>query len=309
MRAVTYDSYGEPSRLRLTQQPTPKCAPGEVLIRVRCAAVNPVDWKIMAGYLDRILYVQFPAIPGWDVAGVVESVGLDTPEFRAGDEVLAYARKDFVHGGTFAEFVSVPVRAVARKPSALSWEQAAGLPLAGLTARQLLDRIGLHSGGSQTVLVHAAAGGVGALAVQLARNAGARVIGTASARNHDFLRSLGCEPVAYGPGLLERVRALAPEGVDLVADCVGGVLDVTRAVLKEGGRHGSVVDASVAEAGGQYVWGRPDGAELERLAQVAAEGRLTVAIERAFPLREAAKALDLNRSGHVRGKVVLRVSP
>ena len=306
MRAMTYDTYGGPEVLGLTEQPRPKVGPGEVLVRVRSASVNPVDWKLMSGGLDPVMDVRFPVVPGWDVSGVVEAVGFDTPEFSPGDDVLAYARKDYVHGGTFAELVSVPVRALARKPASMSWDEAAGLPLAGLTALRLLKR--LEVGAGDTVLVHAAAGGVGSLAVQIARSLGARVIGTASERNHDRLRELGAEPVAYGDGVVERIRALAPEGVDAVADFVGEVLDVTTAVLAEGGRHASIADGSVTEAGGHYIWVRPDGAELAHLTSLVERGELTVPVAQTFPLEELADAFRLNAEGHTAGKIVLRVS-
>lgn len=178
MRAMAYETYGGTEVLSETRLPLPKLGPGEVLVRVRCAAVNPVDWKIMAGGLDPLMDVVYPVVPGWDVAGTVEKVGIDVPEYAEGDEVIAYARKDYVHGGTFAEFVTVPVRALAHKPASLSWAEAAGLPLAGLTAYQLLTRLG--TGKDDTVLIHGAAGGVGSLGVQIARSLGARVIGTAS---------------------------------------------------------------------------------------------------------------------------------
>ena len=306
MRAITYDQYGDPDNLTLSDVPDPKVGPAEVLIRVRSASVNPVDWKVAAGGLDPLMNITFPAIPGWDVAGVVERVGLDTPEFQPGDEVIAYARKDWVHGGTFAELVTVPVRAVARKPKALDWDQAAGLPLAGLSAYQLLSRLGLAKG--ETVLVHAAAGGVGSLAVQIAKATGARVIGTASEANHDWLRELGAEPVIYGEGLPERVRELAPEGVDVVADFVGGVLDDTLEVLKEAGRHGSIVDGSVAEKGGLYAWVRPNAADLQALADLADRGLLTVPVAEVFPLEKAAEAFRVSQGGHVRGKIAIEVS-
>ncbi|MCQ4321570.1 NADP-dependent oxidoreductase [Stutzerimonas stutzeri] len=306
MKAMIYERYGEPEVLQLSEQPMPKVAPGEVLIRVRCAAVNPVDWKLMSGKLDAVMPTFFPVIPGWDVAGTVEAVGFDVPEFEPGDQVLSYARKDFVQGGTYAEFVSVPVRAVARKPEALGWDEAAGLPLAGLTAYQLLTRLGTQR--DDTVLVHAASGGVGVMGAQIARNLGARVIGTASRKNHDFLRALGIEPVEYGDGLADRVRALAPDGVDVVADFVGGVLPVTRAVLREGGRHASIVDASVSEAGGHYIWVRPSGEDLQVLADMAADGRLEVPIAERFALERAADAMRLNQTGHVRGKVIVQVT-
>ena len=306
MRAMTYDAYGDPSVLRLTQQPRPKLGPGEVLVRVRSASVNPVDWKLMSGGLDAVMDVRFPVVPGWDVAGVVEAVGFDTPEFAPGDEVMAYARKDYVHGGTFAELVTVPARALAPKPHSLSWDEAAGLPLAGLTAWRVLKRLGVTDG--DTVLVHGAAGGVGSLGVQLARSLGARVIGTASERNHERLRELGAEPVTYGDGLADRVRALAPDGVDAVADFVGGVLDATLAVLAEGGRHASVADASVAQSGGAYVWVRPDGVELAELGDLTDAGVLTVPVARTFPLEELADAFRFSAEGHAAGKVVVRVS-
>jgi NADPH:quinone reductase-like Zn-dependent oxidoreductase len=306
MKAITFAEYGDPDILQLTDVPDPKVGPGEVLIRVRSASVNPVDWKVMKGYLDGLMVVQFPAIPGWDVSGVVEAVGPDTPEWSPGDEVIAYARKDWVQGGTFAELVSAPVRTVARKPKSLDWHQAAGLPLAGLTAYQLLARLGLKEG--ETVLVHAAAGGVGLFAVQIARALGARVIGTASEGNHEFLRGLGAEPVTYGAGLAERVGALAPDGVDVVADFVGGVLDVTKAVLKSGGRHGSIADSTVAEAGGIAAWVRPNAGDLTALGDLADSGKLTVPVAEVFALADASKAFELSQTGHVRGKIAVEVS-
>ena len=306
MKAITYAEYGDPSVLTLSDVPEPKVGPGEVLIRVKSASVNPVDWKIVAGYLDPMMNVELPAIPGWDVSGVVEAVGFDTPEFEVGDEVIAYARKDWVKGGTYAELVTAPARTVAKKPKALDWHQAAGLPLAGLTAYQLLTRLGAKSG--DTVLVHAAAGGVGILAVQIAKSFGARVIGTASEKNHDFLRELGAEPVTYGDGLAERVRELAPEGVDVVADFVGGVRDTTKAVLADGGRHGSIVEAEVQEDGGLYLWVRPNPDDLAALADLADAGKLTVPVADVFPLEQTADAFTTSAGGHVRGKVIISVS-
>lgn len=196
MRAMAYETYGGTEVLSEIRLPLPKLGPGEVLVRVKCAAVNPVDWKIMAGGLDGLMDVIYPVIPGWDVAGTVERVGIDVPEYAEGDEVMAYARKDYVHGGTFAEFVTVPVRALAHKPASLDWAEAAGLPLAGLTAYQVLTRLG--TGKDDTVLIHGAAGGVGSLAVQIARSLGARVIGTASPAT-----TTGCANSAANPSRTE----------------------------------------------------------------------------------------------------------
>ena len=305
VRASYYTEYGGPEVLTTGELPEPKVGPGEALVRVRSASVNPVDWKLMSGGLDPVMDVVFPVVPGWDVAGVVEKVGFDTPEVTPGDEVIAYARKDFVHGGTFAELVTVPVRALAFRPKSLDWDAAAGLPLAGLTAQRVLDAVGVRDG--DTVLVHAAAGGVGALAVQVARSLGARVVGTASERNHEFLASLGVEPVAYGDGVVERVRALAPDGVDAVVDLVGGVLEVTQAVLRDGGRHASIADGSVAQAGGRYVWVRPDGSALAALADLADAGSLAVPVAATFGLDEVADAFRLSAEGRTRGKIAIRV--
>lgn len=304
MRAVVYDRYSqELEGLEVRDVAEPKLFAGSVLIEVRAASVNPVDWKIMAGYLDGMIDARFPVIPGWDVAGVVVAVGPDTPEFRVGDEVLAYARKETVSAGTFAERVAVPAEAVALKPAELSWEQAAGLPLAGGTALRAVDALGDLEG--RVLLVHAAAGGVGSLAVQIAVARGARVIGTASERNHEFLRSLGAEPVAHGEGLAERVRALAGGPVDAVADFVGGQLEATLAVLRADGPHVSVADDSVVEHGGRIIWVRVDGVETARLAELARSGVLRVEIAGTFGLEEVGDAFRASRTGRTRGKLVI----
>ncbi|MYR05510.1 zinc-binding dehydrogenase [Gordonia sp. SID5947] len=311
MRAITYSRFGGPDVLALTDLPTPKVGPDSVLVRVRASSVNPVDWKVREGYLDAIMDTLFPVIPGWDVAGVVEQVGLDTPEFEVGDEVFGYVRKDAVGGevagGTFAEFVAAPVRTLARKPAAWSFEEAAAVPLAGLTGYQTNHRAGVQSG--HTVLVQAAAGGVGSFAVQIARSIGARVIGTASEGNHDYLRSLGAEPVTYGEGLADRVRDLAPEGVDVVLDYVGGeALDSVPQVLRTGGTVASITDARARdEFGGHYVWVRPDVADLTELARLGDAGKLKPEIAEVFELTDAAAAHERSASGHVRGKIVVRV--
>jgi len=306
MKAVTYSEFGGAEVLHVVDRPEPHVGPDTVLVKVVAAGLNPVDYKIREGYLEGLLDTTLPAVPGWDVAGVVVKPGLDTPELAVGDEVLAYVRKDTVSDGTLAEYVAVPVRTAAKKPAGLSFDEAAALPLAGLTALQTIRRAGVTEG--QTVLVHAAAGGVGLLAVQIARHLGARVIGTASEGNHDVLRELGAEPVTYGDGLAERVRELAPDGVDVVLDLVGGVLETTKALLAEGGRHGSITDGTVAEAGGLSAWVRPDSADLQALADLADAGALTVPVAEVFALEDAAKAYALSQGGHVRGKIAIEVS-
>lgn len=304
MRAAVYDAYTENfDDITVRELPDPKLPPASVLIEVRAAGVNPVDWKLVGGHLDPVMPTQFPVTPGWDVAGVVVGLGFDTPEFSIGDEVVAYARKDVLGGGTFAEKVAVPVRAVAPKPKSLSWEQAGGLPLAGGTALRTLESLGDLEG--RTVLVHGASGGVGSFAVQIAKAAGARVIGTASETNHEYLRGLGAEPVTYGDGLVERVLDAAGGKVDGVADFVGGVLDDTLAVLTEGGPHASVADPSVAEQGGRYIWVRPDGSETARLGLLVDEGKLTVDVAGTYGLDDVPQAFKDSATGHVRGKLVI----
>lgn len=306
MKAIAYDHFGSADVLELKDLPDPHPGSDSVLVQVKAASLNPVDYKVREGYLQGVIDTVFPVVPGWDVAGVVVKAGLDTPEFAVGDEILAYARKDVISGGTLAELVEVPVRTAARKPEGLSFEAAAALPLAGLTALQTVRRAGV-AGGS-TVLIHAAAGGVGSYATQLAVLAGARVVGTASAGNHDYLRSLGAEPIAYGEGLVDAARALAPEGFDVILDFVGnGALDTVPQLLRAGGTAASITDpAARDEYGGQYVWVRPDSADLAELAQLAADGRLKVEVADVVQLAQAADAYRTLEGGHVRGKLVVR---
>jgi NADPH:quinone reductase-like Zn-dependent oxidoreductase len=308
VKAIALNEYGGPEVLAEMELPTPKVGPDFVLVRARTVGVNPVDWKIREGRLDGAHPCHFPLIPGWDVAGVVEAVGPAVTDFNVGDEVVGYVRRDHIQFGTYAELVSAPERTLAPKPADLGWAEAGGLPLAGLTAYQA--RKAVHVGPDDTVLVHAAAGGVGHIAFQLARILGAdRVIGTAGERNHDFLRELGVEPVAYGDGLADRLRAVAPEGVDAALDTVGGeALALSARLVGKPERLASIVDAKgVKELGGAYVFVKPNTADLTALAAFAAEGRLTVHVQRTFPLAEAADAQRLVQAGHVRGKVVLEV--
>jgi NADPH:quinone reductase-like Zn-dependent oxidoreductase len=308
VKAIVMSQYGGPDVLKFTADaPEPKVGPDFVLVRAKAAGVNPVDWKIRKGDLDGLFETDFPVIPGWDVAGVVERTGPAVSEFSPGDEVIGYVREDHVGRGTYAELVAAPVRTLGRKPSRLSWAEAAGLPLAGLTAYQALTKA-LAVTDDDVVLIHAAAGGVGSLAVQIAIAKGARVIGTADPRNHDYLRELGAEPVAYGDGLLDRVRRLAPGGVSAALDLVGGeALDVTPELLTASGRWASIIDPSVTDRGGRYVFVRPDPYDLSTLANLADDGRLTVPVAKTFPLAEAAEAHRLSEEGHTRGKIVLEI--
>jgi NADPH2:quinone reductase len=306
MKAIAYDRFGSSDVLALQELPDPHPGSDSVLVQVKAASLNPVDYKAREGYLQGVIDTVFPAVPGWDVAGVIVKAGLDTPEFEVGDEILAYARKDVISGGTVAELVEVPVRTAARKPEGLSFEDAAALPLAGLTALQTVRRAGVSAG--STVLIHAAAGGVGSYATQLAVLAGARVVGTASEGNHEYLRSLGAEPVAYGEGLVEAARGLAPEGFGHILDFVGnGAQDTVPQLLRAGGTVASITDpAARDEYGGHYIWVRPNPEDLAELAQLAADGRLKVEVADVVELAQAADAYRTLEGGHVRGKLVVR---
>jgi len=307
MRAAVIREYGEPSVVEVTDVDDPLVGPDYVLINVAVAGVNPVDWKIVAGYLQGAFPHHLPLIPGWDVAGEVVAVGPAVTEVALGDKVAAYARKDHVQNGTFAELVAVSVRSVAKLPDGVDIVDAGAVPLAGLTAAQLMDAARVAAG--DTVLVHAAGGGVGSFAVQLAVLRGARVIGTGSASSHDYLQGLGVEPVEYGDGLVDGVRNLAPAGVDVVIDLVGGAaLAATSQLLSAEGRVASIVDAdAVKEFGGRYVFVRPDGVMLGGLLRQVADGDLRVHLAERFPLERAGDALAASKAGHVRGKVVIAV--
>lgn len=292
MRAVVIDEFGGRDRLRVADVPEPPLLPDGVRIEIRAAGVNPVDWKTREGRQKARFPHVFPVILGWDAAGVVTEVGPAVTRARPGDEVYAYCRKHFVGEGTYSEQVVVPQEFVAAKPVSLGWEEAAAVPLAALTAWQCLtERLGLAAG--ETVLVHAAAGGVGHYAAQIAVALDAKAIGTASARNADFVRGLGAEFLDYGDRVL-------PEHVDAALDPLGGrVLEATK---RAADRVVSIVEPG---AGHLYHYVRPDGLQLDGITRLVDEGRLRPHVQQAFPLEEAAAAHALLEEGHVRGKLVL----
>lgn len=309
MRAVVLDEYGGPEVLQVREVEDPKVGPDYVLVRVEAASINPVDYKIVGGHLDGAFPVVWPLVPGWDVAGEVIGVGPAVRHVEPGQRVFGYARKDLVGTGTWAEQVALPARGVAPAPEELDSVAASCLPLAGLTAWQsLVENLGVGQG--DTLLIHGATGGVGHLATQIAVARGARVIGTCSEPNHDFLRELGGEPVAYGDGLVERVREIAPDGVGAVADfAANGALEASDELLRTPGRVVSVLDPQGAsERGGTYVFVYPDVAHLRELAQLADTGGLQPHVQSVHELDAVRDAVAEASSGSVRGKVVLRVS-
>jgi NADPH:quinone reductase-like Zn-dependent oxidoreductase len=312
MLAITQDGFGGAELLAPAKVRRPEPVPTEVLVRVHATSVNPVDWKTRAGSGVAGMLGDGPVTVGWDVSGVVEETGPGVTRFAPGDEVFGMPRFPYP-ARAYAEYVTTPTRQIARKPAGLDHTHAAALPLAGLTAWQaLVDTADVQAG--QRVLVHAAAGGVGHLAVQIAKARGAHVIGTASAAKHDFVRELGADEV-----LDYRTVdfATAVSGVDVVLDSIGGD-HVTRsvAVLAPGGTVVSIrgggsdsAHEAAAAAGIRIVamMVEPDHTGLERLGALVEAGRLRVEVDRVLPLAEAAEAHRLGETGRTRGKIVLTV--
>ncbi|TRO55566.1 NADP-dependent oxidoreductase [Streptomyces sp. IB201691-2A2] len=308
MKAVQYQSFGGPEVLEVVDVPDPKMFADLVLVKIKAAALNPADLGFQSGVVDPVVDFFFPVIPGWDVAGVIEQAGEATAGFRPGDEVIGFVRGQIMHHGTYAEKISAEPRQLVRKPRNLSWAQAAGLPVAGLTAYQAIVH-SLEVTAGDTVLVHGAAGGVGHLAIQIAVARGARVIGTGSEASHEFIESLGATPVRYGDQLVEQVRKIAPNGVDAILDTAGrGSLATTQEVAALGARVASITRSAAEYAGAIDVYLYLDGDDLTRLVELTEEGKLTVHVERTFPLDKAAQAQQLLADGHVRGKIVLEDS-
>ena len=312
MRVVTQLATGGPEVLEMGQAEVPEPLPTEIRVRVAAAGVNPVDWKTRAGQGMAAVIGPPPFTVGWDVAGTVDAVGVGVTRFAVGDAVFGMPWFPRQAAG-YAEFVTAPSRHFAHRPARLSAVEAAALPLAGLTAWQgLVDVAHLRAG--QRVLVHAAAGGVGHLAVQIAKARGAYVIGTASVGKHPLLHDLGIdEAVDYRAEAFER----AVEPVDLVLDLIGGEVAVRSLdVLRPEGRlvclpSAAAVDAVAAAAeGGIRATGmlvEPDGDGLEELARLVDERRLRVLVAETFPLERAALAHRAGEMGHTSGKLVLTV--
>jgi NADPH2:quinone reductase len=302
---VQAPAYGGPEVLEVVRVPLAAPGPGEATVQVRAVGVNPIDWKSYSG----VRGADPAALPlgiGFELAGVVIAAGPGV-SLVPGDEVLGFRVT-----GAYASYVVVPEPALVRKPAGLGWPEAGGLLLAGVTAVHALTVSELREG--ETVLVHGAAGGVGLLAVQLAKLRGARVIGTASAHNHERLRELGVEPVAYGDGLIDRVRALAPDGVDVALDLVGSdeAYAVSAELVPEPGRVVTIAGFGKPDMGFR-VLGMQPGAEpghdiraaaRSEVAQLAADGKLVFPV-RSRPLAEAADAHREGMEGHTVGKVVL----
>jgi NADPH:quinone reductase-like Zn-dependent oxidoreductase len=302
MWVAGFSEHGGPDVLRLIEVETPEAGAGQVRVRVRAAGVQPYDCAVRAGWTPPGVGPELPKVPGNEFAGLVDQVGDGVRDVPVGAEVLGFGQLN-----AYAEYLVVPADQVTAKPAGMPWEVAGGFSAGAQTAHIALRALGVGKG--DTVLVHAAAGAVGTVAVQLAVEWGATVVGTASEANHEYLRSLGAIPVSYGPGLLDRVRAAAPDGVDAALDGAGGdALAVSLATVPDRERIVTLVEHDKAEGLGiRVTWNLRSAARLAELADMYARGSLRIHVRRSYPLARAADAHREVETGHGRGKVVITV--
>jgi len=308
MKAVQISEFGDRRVLTLNDIAIPTPADNEILIKVKCASVNPVDWKIREGYLQPMLNHPLPLTLGWDVSGVVAAIGSDVSGFQLGDEV--YSRPDIAKNGSYAEYQAVAADEVALKASSQSWQEAAGVPLAALTAWQsLYDQAKLAGG--ERVLIHAGSGAVGQFAIQLAKLRGATVYTTTSARNTDLVLGLGADSVIdYTKEDFSELK-----DIDVVFDTIGGETQANSwKTLKKGGRLVSITDnpdeAIAAEHGvtASFCFVQPNSVQLKALAKLADDGQLKVSIDSEFALDQVTNAHERSETGRAQGKIIINVS-
>lgn len=309
IQAVRFEHYGEVEVLNVVEVPRPTAGPGRVVVDVVAAAINPGESAIRRGLLHDRFPATFPSGEGSDLAGVVAEVGDGVNGIAVGDEVISWSDERSSH----AEAVSLPAEQVVAKPSRVPWEAAASLYVAGTTAWATVKSVGLEA--DEVVAISAAAGGVGSIAIQLARNLGATVLAIAGRGNSDWLTSMGATPVVYGEGLVDRLCAAAPEGIDAFIDCFGGGY-VDLAVNELGvapGRVDTIIDWEAGARQGTHVDGMStvdDAASvISQLASLIEREQLEVPLAATFPLRDVRRAYELLEQRHSRGKIVLVTAP
>ncbi len=302
-RAVQFDHYGDRDVLYIAEVPIPTPAPGEVVVRVRAAGINPGEAAIRNGALDKAFPTTFPSGEGSDLAGVVHSVGDGVTAFAAGDEVLGWSWTRSSH----ADYAAVPAGQLIRKPAQLSWESAGSLHVVGVTAFAAVRAVNPQAG--ETVAVSAAAGGVGSVVVQLLRTRGAKVLGIASPDNHGWLSAHGAVPVAYGAGLAERLKTAAPDGIDAFIDLFGPEyvqLAIDLGIAPH--RIETIISWEKAAEVGAKTEGSSDAtstAVLSEMAELVASGQIEIPIAATYPLQEVQQAFAQLEDRHTHGKIVL----
>ena len=309
MKAICFHEYGGPGVLKYENVPRPEPQHGQVLIQVRAAAVNPVDWKIREGWLASMIPLQLPAIAGTDVAGVVMATGQGVTDFRVGQDVYGFVG---IGSGAYAEYTTATIETIALQPRTLDYVQAASVPLVATTAWQaLFEAGGLKEG--QTVLIHGGAGGVGTFAVQLAKMKGAYVLATASSQNVEFVKGLGADEVIdYTTTRFETVA----HHVDVVLDLIGGETEQRSwGVLKPGGILVSTLgppsqeEAAKHRVRATFVQAQPTAGLLKEIARLLDSGQIKPNVGKMFPMEQARQAQELKQHGHTRGKIVLDIAP
>jgi NADPH:quinone reductase-like Zn-dependent oxidoreductase len=297
MKATQYEDYGDPDVLKLVEVDEPHAGPGEIRIAVRAVGVNAMDWKIRAGHLREMMPLSLPAGVGLDAAGIVDEVGAGVDGAAVGDAVFGTGTNTYAERAVLTDW--------ARKPDGLSFTEAAGYPVAVAAAQRILDLVGVTAG--QTVLISGAAGGVGSAAVQFALARDARVIATASEANQGYLKDLGATPTTYGDGLVERVRDLAPGGVDAALDIAGsGVIPELIELTGDASKVLSIADFTAGDHGAQVSSGGGDrSAALAEAARLFDAGQLRIPVANTFTLDQATAAHELSQAGHVAGRTVI----
>ncbi len=299
MKAVQFAEYGGAEVLRIVEVEEPHAGASQIRIVIRAAGVNGIDWKIRAGYMREQMPLPLPAGTGLDAAGVVDEVGDGVDGVAIGDAVFGSGSATFAEYAVLTSWVA--------KPAGLSFEEAAGYPIPVETAIRIVNQVGVQPG--ETLLVSGAAGGVGSAVLQIARDRGIAVIGTASVRNQGYLRSLGAIPTTYGDGLVERVRALAPDGIDAALDIAGsGVIPELIALTGDPAKVLSIADFSAPQHGAQVSGTSTNKAgALAEAARLFTAGTFSIPVEKTFPLGGAAEAHAASAAGHVAGKLVVTV--
>ena len=318
MKAIFYEQHGTAEVLQVGERPTPEPQDNEVLVEVVATSVNPIDRRLRSGELQEYITRTFPVVPGWDLAGKIAKVGAKVTDWQVGDEVLGLAFTWSIQHGSYAEYCPIDTASITEKPASISFEQAAALPLVSLTAWQALSEFGELKAG-QSVFIQAGAGGVGSVAIPMAKHLGAKVYTTTSAKNHDYVKSLGADVIIHynADDYESALRQHEPNGVDLVLEALlgNGTAEAAIRLTKDGGRVAymnneppEMDEIKLRNIKAEFLHHRPDGAMLRELVDLYESGKISLPKVQVRPLEEAMDAHLESEKGHTQGKIVLRVS-